>query len=200
MKTYLKMMLLVLLAFAPAMGWAEHEVKSVFNTSASGTTSATVFVQDRDEFALITDIAWRLDSNNTTGLIVVRPGDVRYTSTSATSSSGTVVWFANTGTAVATGEYIIILDESAGDYYLRKTIAASTTSVTVSESISPALTTSDLIWSVLGSFERPVGATNSQTVSLGAIWLPKNKPTAITVDGNTTACRISISGHRSNYK
>lgn len=177
----------------------QGSVVGTINVADSGTVSATVFVPAGSGFVNITDLGWRLDAGVTTGLVTFRSGDVNYASTSATSASGTVVWFANTGTAVGVGEHIIIYDESTGSYILRYTSAATTTSVTVTQAISPALTTSDRIWSVVSSVARPVPNVNSQSSAM-SIWLPAMAPTAITIEGNTTACRISANGVRSAYK
>lgn len=198
----MKKLFSILLALVCATAaFADSEITGIFNNANNGTTSATIFVEPASEYANITDLGWKLDAGVTTGIIVFRPGDIQYTCTSATSGSGTVAWFSNAGTAVAVGEYIIVHDESLGDFYLRQVIAATTTSVTVSESIPVALTTSDKVWSVEGSFARPIAIVNSQTAAQAvSIWLPKLKPTAITIDGNTTACRISVSGIRTNYR
>lgn len=176
---------------------AEGPVIGVFNQGASGTTSATVFVKPGNAFSEITDLAWRLDAGVTTGLIIIRTGEAKYDVNSATSGSGTAVWFANTGSDVASADYIIIYDESTGDYLLRHVTAVATTSVTVSESISVGLTTSDKVWLVSSSVQRAVPNTISSASAL-SIWLPKDAPTAITVDGNTTSCRISVSGVKRN--
>ena len=199
MKHLLKLLALSV-ALLPGFALATGEITGTFLTANNGTTSATVFVTSSSEFTSITDLGWQLDSGVTTGQVVFRQGDNRYDVASATSASGTVVWFANTGTNVSAGEYIIIYDDSLGSYLLRQTKAAATTSVTVTESIAVALTTSDKVWSVTSSSSRPVPSTTSQTVFAGPIWLPRNVPTAITLDGNTTACRLSISGVRSNYR
>ncbi len=191
--------ILSLFLLGTSLVYGQGSIEGVYDEAASGSTSATVFVKPTSAFANITDLSWRLDVGVTTGQIICRPGDVKYTSTSATSASGSTVWFANTGTGVSSGSYIIILDESAGTYFLRQVGAATTTSVTVSEAITPALTTSDIIWSVLGSYSRPVPQANSASAAVN-LWFPKNVPTSITVDGNTTSCRISVSGVRSNYR
>jgi hypothetical protein len=188
-----KLKLLLIGCIAMPLSLFAGDVVGTFQGSNSGTTSATVFVPPERAFAQVTDLSWKLDAGTSTGLVVFRPGDVRYASTSATSGSGTTVWFANTGTAVTAGEYIIIFDESAGSYLLRQVNGATTTSVTVTESISVGLTTSDQVWSVTGSFARPVSQSTSGTSAM-SVWLPENKPVAITVDGNTTACRISTFG------
>lgn len=207
-KLFIKLGLMVALTL-PVLSYGAGEITAVYNASNSGTTSATVFIPPGSEYGNITDLATRFDAGVTTGQVIFRPGDVQYSSTSATSATGTVVWFANTSTKVAVGEYIIVYSVTAaeptggGTYYVRQVVAATTTSVTVSESIASALTTSDIVWGVPVSISRPSGALpTSQTTAFGSgnIWLPKNKPVAITVDGNTTACRISVSAVRSNYR
>lgn len=193
------MLTLALALFAGVSVHGEGFVMGPVNKSASGTTSATVFVEGGNAPVEVTQIATRFDAGVATGLVVVQSGDAQYQSTSATSATGSVVWFTNTGTAVAVGESIIIYDESLGDYYLRKVSAATTTSVTVYSTIAPALTLLDTIWSVDSNVEIPAGVT-SQTGGLGRIWLPSGRPTALTVDGNTTACRIAVSGIRGSTK
>jgi hypothetical protein len=201
MKKLIKSLILAALAVMPIACFASGEVTGVYNTSSSGTTSATIFVPGGSEPFNITDLNWRLDTGCTTGQVIFRSGESMYQSTSVTSASGTVVWFSNPSstTAVAVNDFIIIYDESAGTYFLRTVTAATTTSVTVSESLSPGLTASDKIWSVNQSVSRPVVAINSLTTAVN-IWMPRSVPTAITLDGNTTACRISASGVRTNYR
>jgi hypothetical protein len=197
---------LALACILPMLSYGAGEVTAVYNLSSSGTTSATVFIPPGSEYGNVTDLATRLDSGVTTGQVIFRTGDVQYSSTSATSASGTVVWFSNAGTSVAVGEYIIVYNvtsaqpSGSGTYFVRQVSAATTTSVTVTESIGSALTTSDIVWGVPLSVSRPAGTLNSQTASVGNIWFPKNKPVAVTIDGNTTACRISLSAIRSNYR
>lgn len=192
------------LALLPLMAMADSEVDGTFNAGATGTTSATVFLSPSTTFQNITDLGWKLDAGVTTGNVQFRIGDTRYAVNSATSGSGTVVWFANTGTPVVSQEYIIIFDDNVGTYLLRQVQVASATSVTVSESISVGLALQDLVWSVGNGgsgFARPVPNSVSQTVmGPGSIWLPKQVPVAITLDGNVTACRISVSGIRTNFR
>lgn len=201
MKNFIKKLMAVL-AFAVCLqtAHAQNYVNGVINKSSTGTTSATVFIEPGDTPVEITDMRTRLDAGVTTGFVSFSIGDVAYPVTSATSSSGTVVFFTNTGTAVAAQEFVIVYDSSAGDYFLRKVTAAATTSVTVAASISPALTVDDTLWSIDSVVERPVLDTTSRTDPFGQVWLPKGKPVAVTVDGNTTACRIAISGVRGNTK
>ncbi len=197
---------LLALVISTHLAFADGEVDGVFSKASSGTTSATVFVGPHSDFTQITDLSWRLDATVTTGLIFIRSGDVEYAVSSATSGSGTVVWFANASTAVAAGEYIIIWDASTGDYLLRCVgVSPSATSVTVTESISIALATADKVWSIEGNYGRPVvnaatSTTGNSSSLIGGIWLPRNKPTAITVDGNTTACRIYVNGMRTMHR
>ncbi len=195
----LTLILLALFGFLPAMVKADDEVMGTFANASSGTTSATVFIKPSKTFQNITDLAWKLDSGVTSGFIAFRYGEVKYAMSSATVGSGTVVWFANANTNVAVDDTVIIYDESTGDYLLRTVRAATTTSVTVTESISIALTTSDQVWSVNAPNARPVAAINS-FASAVSIWLPKDVPIAVTVDGNTTACRISVSGVKTNHR
>jgi hypothetical protein len=179
---------------------AQSAIVGTFNGSSSGTTSCTAFVdQTADGFAQITDLNWKIDAGCTTGFIAFRSADTRYSSTSATSASGSVAWFDNAGGDIAAQDYIIIYDSSARAHYLRKVTVAATTSVTVSEAITPALTTGDYIYSVNTAVERPI-QVQSTTAAACSIWLPRGKPVAITLDGNTTACRLSFSGVKSPSK
>lgn len=175
-------------------------VNGPVNKSASGTTSATVIVEGGNAPVELTDVGFRFDAGVTTGLLVVQSGDAQYDVASATAASTSIIWFTNTGTAVAVGEYVILFDESTGDHYLRRVNAATTTSVTVQASIGIAQTILDKVWSVDSTVERPVTGNPSATSNVGRVWLPAGRPTALTVDGNTTACRISVSGVRGNTK
>jgi hypothetical protein len=200
MKKLLSLALIAIVA-GSSLVRGQGSVTGSFNKSATGTTSATVFVDSNGygSFANITDMSWRLDAGVNTGVVVFRYGNVPYSVTSATSASTSVVYFGNSPTAVSAGEYIIVYVSATGTYYLRSTSASTSTSVTCNATLPEALTTNDKIWSVASSMDRAIPNTNSSTSSLN-IWLPAGVPTAITVDGNTTACRISVSGVRSAYK
>lgn len=192
---------LLLAASVYGTAFGQSFVNGTVNKSATGTTSATVVVEPSNAPVEITDLRARFDSGVSTGLVVFRSGDAQYQITSSTSASQSVVSFANTGTAVGVGEYIIVFDASAGDYLLRHVTAATTTSVTVNTAITPALTVlDDIVWSVDSSVERPTSNLVSGTDAFGRVWLPAGRPTAVTVDGNTTACRISLSGVRGTSK
>ena len=199
MNKLIKVMALLLgIAFA-IPGYAQ--VQDVFSQSATGTTSATVFVEGGGGFGEITDLSYRLDSNVTSGFVAIRSGQTKYPITSATSATGSVLWFSNTGTGVAQNDYIVFFDQSEGQYYLRRVTAATTTSVTLLTSLAPATTTSDYVWSLRDPVEKAVapGLTSGQS-TVTSIWLPRNVPSAITLDGNTTSCRISVSGTWSSNK
>lgn len=192
-----KLILMIALAlFSVSTSYAV--VESVFNDGASGTTSATVFVPAGNGVAEVRDLAWRLDSGVTTGFISQHVGQRKYAITSSTASSASVLWITNSDTGVANGEFIIFLDESAGDYYLRRVSAATTTSITISASIAITTTTSDVLWSTLAFVEKPVASTVSLTGAPASLWFPALVPSALVIDGNTTACRISINGVRGN--
>lgn len=200
MKKFIKLfggLLMIFTMCLTALG--QGSIQSVFNASATGTTSATVFVGEGVSSANITDLSWRLDSNVTTGTIGFRIGEKRFPVTSATAAAGSVVYISNTNTGIAVSEYVIFESNSGGNYVLRRVTAAATTSITVDTAITPAITTSDNVYSTLTTVEKPVPNTTSATAAHN-IWLPANMPTAVTIDGNTTSCRISISGVRSQYK
>jgi len=170
--------------------------ESVFNKGATGTTSATVIVPNGNGEAVINDLAYQIDAGLATATIAIRPGKTKFAVTSATSASGSVLWFTNSGTQVGVASYVIYFNAANATYTLLRASAATTTSITVQETITPATTTSDLVYSTEGTINRH--ALPSQTFTSGNvnIWLPKNVPSALTLDGNTTSCRISISGRR----
>lgn len=199
MKKMIKALSTCILLSMAAIGYGQSPVDAIIDEGATGTASATVFINEGTSNVNITDLSWRLDAGVSTGTVDFRIGDNRYNVSSATSASSTQLWFANTGTTVAVDSFVIIYDVSAGDYFLRKAVAATTTSITLNVSLSPAITTSDLVWNTRGTISKAVANTVSTSTAYN-IWLPANVPTAITLDGNTTACRISVSGVRSNYR
>lgn len=190
----LKIMTLAALLFV-GMQVSYGVTERTFNSSSSGTTSATAFVPNGDSVAEIRDLSYRLDSSNTTGFIGQYVGQRQYAVTSSTAASATVVYFANADTGVAASEFIIYLDADTGTYYLRRVSAATTTSVTLYSSLPITTATSDKVWSCLATVERPVSAV-SATGGMTSIWIPANVPAAMVIDGNTTSCRISVSGYR----
>ncbi len=194
----------VLLMLLSVSGYAQDTVQNVFGLSSTGTTSATVIIPEGAGFANVTDLAYRLDSAVTTGTVGIRMGQVKYPITSSTASAASVLWITNTGTAVAALEYVIVYDASAGTYYLRRVSAATTTSITIDSSISITTETADYVWSTFDTVEKPVSNTTSATIGngsmLGVLWLPANAPSALTIDGNTTACRISVNGVRTRNR
>ncbi len=196
MKTLKKLIGLAVLTLG-VNAYANEAIDAVINASATGTTSATAFIPAADGVANITDLGFRLDANVTTGTLGIRQGQKRFSVTSATSASGTQLWFDNSGGDVSALEYVILRQGTT--YTLVRAKAATTTSITLDATLSPATTTSDYVWSTFPTVERPVATTTSATAAL-SLWLPANVPTALTVDGNTTSCRISASGVRSIYK
>lgn len=193
---------LALLTLSGVSGFADGAVDSTFNTSASGTTSATVFVPEGRGYANVTDLAWKLDSGVTTGTVAIRSAIERKKVTSATASSAQVIYISNPGNSLTLSNYVIFLDASTGTHYLRRIAASSTTSVTLDSSISGiASTTDDVLYLCAATVTKPVINLTSATVAPGInLWLPNNLPTALTLDGNTTACQIEASGVRSQYK
>lgn len=184
----------LLLAVTPIR--ATDEIQSTFSSTADGTKSATAFVPAANGFANVTDISYDLDTAVATGTIDIRQAEVEKAISSATSASGTVFWFDNDPTIVSAGEYIIFYDASANQYYLNRCNASSATSITVYETITPATTTSDKIYSCLPTVRRHAVNVTSESLGLVDIWLPADLPSALTIDGNTTSCRISINGKR----
>lgn len=174
-------------------------VFDVINQGNNGTTSATVIVPQGEGMANITDLSVRLDSGVTTGIVSIDIAKTVHAITSATAASASVFWFDNAASDVAVSGFIIFLDQSTGTYYLRKVSAASTTSCTTYSSVPVAtLATYDKIWSCLSTIQKPVFTNVSATLgsSTPGIWLPSTMPVAFTVDGNTTSCRITLSGIR----
>lgn len=180
-----------------AQGYAD----GTFVEGNTGTTSATAIIESGSGFAHVTDLVWDVDSGNTSATVDIRPAKTKYTVTSATSASGTTLWFTNTGGSVTNQSYVIYHDVSAGNYYLYKaTGSASTTSITVQDTITPATAVGDYVYSVAGTYRRNAqDITSSSTIPVANIWLPADYPSAFTIDGNTTACKITVSGVRSRY-
>jgi hypothetical protein len=176
--------------------YADTGAISTFQEGSTGTTSATVVIRPSEGSAHVTDIIYKLDSTLTTGTISVYPGKARFLVTSATAS-GTTLWFDNSSSAVAAGDFVILSDVSTVNNYLYRTTAVTTTSVTINSSITAATTTSDIVYSTRGRFVRHAPTINtSQTFPSVSVWLPSGVPSAIAVDGNTTACSIFVSGVR----
>jgi len=203
----MKMKLLSLVAaFGVLLGvnsYGQSTASDVINKSATGTTSATVVVPEGNDFVNVTDLAWRLDAGVTTGFIGINIGQSRHPITSATASAASVLYFDNAGTDVAALDYIIFFDKSTGSYYLRRTTAAATTSVTVGSSISvTTVVNDDAVWSTQDIVQKPVVNTTSATGASGSlnVWIPAKVPAAFTIDGNTTSCRISLSGVRTRAR
>lgn len=170
--------------------------ESVFNSSATGTTSATAFVPVGEPIGMVSDLSYRLDSTVTTGFIGEYVGARQYLITSSTASAASVLWFDNSGGGVAAGSFVIFLDHNTQTYFLRRVSTAATTSCTLYASIAVTTTTQDRLWLCSTAVERAVVASNSSTGGVAQLWIPASMPAAIVIDGNTTSCRISISGFR----
>jgi hypothetical protein len=191
-----KILLLVMALVAGAYSLqAEEFITSTFSDTADGTKSATAFVPKGGGFAHITDLAYRLDSGLTTGTVDVRRGEREIAISSATSGTGSVLWFDNDPTATAVGEYVIFWDDSAAAYFLYKCTATAATSITIIET-APITTTSDKVYPCSATIRRHATAVVSNSLGSCDIWLPSDMPTALTLDGNTTSCRISVNGNR----
>lgn len=174
---------------------AQQYVVSTFSDSEDGTKSATAFVPKASGFAHITDLAYRLDAGVTTGTVDIHRGEREISVNSATSGTGSILWFDNDPTAVSAQEYVIFWDDSASTYFLYKATVSAATSITIQET-APITTTSDKVYPCSAVTRRH--ATNTVSGSLGScdIWLPSDMPAALTLDGNTTSCRISVTGNR----
>lgn len=177
------------------VGAYAEEIQGIVNTSTSGTTSAMAYITAGNSTAVkLTDIAWKVDAGNVSSTLNIRQGIKRFASTSATTSSA-VVWFANADSQIAAGSYLLFEDTSAGSLTLTRASAASTTSATCYDTFSA--TTSDNVWALSTVVTRPaVDTATSGTKLPGDVWLPGSAPTALILDGNTTACKLSVSGAR----
>ncbi len=172
-------------------------VENVYNSSASGTTSATVFVPKGSGVAEVKTLAWRIDAGVTTAFVGQYIGNKQYNITSATTSAASVLWFTNANTAVTAGSFIIFYDDSASAYFLRRVSAATTTSITLYSSIAVTTTTSDMVFSTEATVpQMPVGVLSGTSGGFSQLWFPREYPTALVIDGNTTSCAISVSGAR----
>lgn len=197
------MVTLLALTLCAINGWAQGAVSSVFGESASGTKSATVIVKPGKEPGVVTDLTWEVDTGVTTGSVDIRLGKKRFAVASATSGSGTVLWFTNSGTQVAADDFVIFHDVSVGTFTLHRVQASTATSATVYETVSVATTTDDLVYSLLSVLRRPARpVTTSGTTGPAAveIHIPADLPSAFVIDGNTTSCRINVNGVRSPHK
>jgi hypothetical protein len=201
MKNYLKLLTSLTLALTASVAFGQAVVESTFVEGNTGTTSATVIVKPGSGAAEVSDIAYRLDTGTTSATVDIRTGKNRVQPNSATSGSGSVLWFDNNPTLVSAQDYVIFNDVSGKTFELLKCTASASTSITVQETISVATATDDYIFPLNSRVRRPAPPVNSTTAgNKASIWLPAGLPSAITLDGNTTSCQISISGTRGNSK
>lgn len=191
-----KHILALFLAFTLTSTALYARVEKVFNSSATGTTSATVFVPKGAGVAEVKGLAWRIDAGVTTAFVGEYIGRKQYAITSSTASAASVLWFNNANSEVTDGSFVIFYDLSADTYYLRRVTTATTTSVTLLNSIAVTTTTSDLIWGCLPAVNMPVGDPARTSGGFPQLWLPTENPVALVIDGNTTSCAISVSGAR----
>lgn len=176
-----------------AVGSVNAQEQGTFVVGTNGTTSATAIVPPAAGAAVVTDLVAATDAGNVSATVQIRTGKVRKAVSSATTA-GNTVWFTNTGTNLAVQGYAIVHETSANSLLLVKVASATATQVQVYETL-PNLDTSDYIYPL--NVTVPRGANMSGTVSGPVnIWLPANLPSALTLDGNTTSCRISASGYR----
>lgn len=170
-----------------------QDSQGTFVVGTNGTTSATAIVPPAAGLAIVTDLVAVPDAGNTSSTVKIRTGKARKAVTSATTA-GTTVWFSNTGTNLTSQGYAIVHETAANTLMLVKVASATATQVQVYETL-PNLDTSDYIYPL--NVAVPRGALTSWTASGPVnIWLPANLPSALTLDGNTTSCRISVSGYR----
>lgn len=199
MKKLLNKLVLLVGLMLSASAFADGDIDRVFNAGGTGTASATAIVTASDSPMQITDLVWDLDNTVTTGTVDIRVGNRKLAVNSATSGSGSVIWFDNSGSLVASGNYLIALVNGTSTL-VRVKGSTATTSVTVQETLG-AMATTDVFWICQSTVSRNApDLSNSSTLAPVSIWLPANVPAAFTLDGNTTACKISLSGVRSAYK
>lgn len=192
MNNIYKALFLIALTFASS---AFAERTQVINGGNTGTTSATVIIPPNDGTAHITDLVWDLDNTVTTGTIDIRPGKDEFSVTSATSGTGSVIWFDNSASSAAAASYLIL--ETSTSTSLVRCTAVATTSVTVQETVA-AMAVGNKVWTTRGTFRRNApDQTTSSTLAPVNLYLPAKVPSAITIDGNTTACKIYVGGERS---
>lgn len=185
-------------AFALSIGQlnaAELYVSSTFGDSEDGTRSATAFVPKANGLAKVGDLRYNIDSNVTTATVDIQRAESEQAIASATSGTGSILWFDNDPTLVSVSEYVIFWDDSAATYFLYRCKATAAASITIQET-APITTTSDKIYPCLPTIRRPVPQPLSGTIGSVDIWLPSDLPSALTLDGNTTSCRISVMGTR----
>ena len=174
---------------------AEQFAVSTFGSSADGTRSATAFVPKAAGLAQVTDLAYALDQDVSTGTVDIHRGEREISVNSATSGTGSVLWFDNDPTAVSAAEYVIFWDDSAAAYFLYRCVTTAATSITIQET-APILTTNDKVYPCMARVRRFAQNPKSNTIGACDIWLPSDMPSALTIDGNTTSCRISVNGKR----
>lgn len=190
------LLLTVLMLGIAGRSYGQADILSSFTASSQGTVSTTVVIPAGQGQAMISDLAFKMDAGVTSGTVNVVPGRAGYSITSATAS-GSVYFFDNTGSHVVAGSYVIFDDVSTGVLTLNRVLSATTTSCTTQETMAAATTTSDFIFSTLGRFNRPIPQSISTTIGSAVnIWLPSGVPSALFLDGNTTACSLFIDGIR----
>lgn len=199
MKHILKLIAVLALAFTVSVN--AQGIDSIVLEGNTGTRSATVIVKPGTGVAELKDLAYRVDASNASATVDIRTGKGRVSVNSATSGSGTVLWFDNDPTVITTSDYFIFEDVSLGTFQLNRCTATATTSITVLDATGVATTTDDRIYTLNSRVRRPAPEiASSSTIGVTSIWLPANLPSALTLDGNTTSCQISVSGVRSNGK
>ena len=178
--------------------FALERTESTFADSADGSKSATAFVPKGGGVGQITDLSYDLDTNVQTGTVSIRVAEQEKAINSATSGTGTVLWFDNDPTLSSATEYVIFWDDSAKEYFLYNVVASAATSVTIAQT-APISTTNDRIYPCAPQADRYAANVVSSTLGECNIWVPSDLPSALSIDGNTTSCRISVSGRRVKY-
>lgn len=218
MKNNIKLLLMTVLAGCVANNSFAGNIRNTILQGRTGTTSATTVVAAEAGSCKLTDIMTRVDTGVSTASVVFRQGVTQHRVTSSTTANGTALFFNNVNSqgtlAVQKTDYVIfqpigsnvgIVPSAQSPYVLLRCNNATSTSITVQETITTSTTISttsptqtDVIWSTLGSFSKPVpnGTLSPTSGSLQNVWLPADVPTALTLDGNTTACSLFISGIR----
>lgn len=175
-----------------------QDIIGIVNESASGTTSSTIYIdQGSGGIVQLTDIGTKVDSGNTSATLSIQTGKARYAVTSATAATGTALWFDASNAGVSIGDYILHDDASAGTLTIYRLSAVATTSATTMSTL-PVLATADNVWTLRAAVTRPAfdSATSGTIATIGTMNLPGREPSVLILQGNTTACRLSVSGIR----
>ena len=162
------------------------EMLSQFTSHA---TAAEHIYMPRAGQTVITALGAESDAASATVKMWARTGTKKSLTASATNGANTV-FFANTGTSVASNDTIIVYFDTTGTMDFLTVTNATTTNVTFSGTISEAATTSDKVYEVSVQCQYDVGAASLELSGPAIFASPKDSPVRIRVNG-TSACFIS---------